>query len=164
MSSTNQSGSAAASERAFRSLVRTLGLLERVMQPYFAQFGISGAQWGVLRTLFRAEQAGETGLRLVDLGERLLIRPPSVTGVIDRLERTGLVARAASATDLRAKHVALTAKGRHLVDKVLLGHQAQYDRVMGVLSEAELRRLHQTLTRLDEHFQTLANGDAAASA
>jgi DNA-binding MarR family transcriptional regulator len=60
--------------------------------------------------------------------------------------------------------VALTAKGRQLVDKVLVGHQAQYDRVMGVLSEAELRQLHQTLTRLDEHFQTLAKGDAAASA
>ena len=153
-----------ASEQAFRSLVRTLGLLERVMQPYFARFGVSGSQWGVLRTLARAEQAGETALRLVDLGERLLIRPPSVTGAIDRLERLGLVARANSPTDLRAKHVALTPQGRRLVEQVLAGHQAQYDRVKGVLSEAELRQLHRTLDRLGEHFQTLANGDAAATA
>ena len=50
-------------ERAFRQLIRTFGLIERVMQPYFAQFGISGAQWGVLRNLHRAEVEGLRGLR-----------------------------------------------------------------------------------------------------
>src|SRR5438045_9539495 len=81
-------------EGAFRELIRTYGLVERVMQPYFAGFGISGSQWGVLRNLHRAEQAGQTGLRVTALSERLLIRPPSVTGVVDRLQRAGLVARA----------------------------------------------------------------------
>src|SRR5262249_3520570 len=90
-------------ESAFRGLIRTWGLLERVMQSYFAQFGISGSQWGVLRNLHRAEQEGLPGLRLTDLGDRLLIRPPSVTGAIDRLERAGLVVRDGSPTDLRAK-------------------------------------------------------------
>src|ERR1700732_2583992 len=94
-------------ESAFRALIHTLGLVERVMQPYFASFGISASQWGVLRTLHRAEQEGLPGLRLTDLGERLLIRPPSVTGVVDRLERAGLVERAGSPFDMRAKQVAL---------------------------------------------------------
>src|SRR5438552_2577532 len=83
-------------EGAFRELIRTLGLMERVMQPYFAQFGISGSQWGVLRALDRASEDGLPGLRLTDLSQRLLIRPPSVTGVVDRLERAGLVVRGGS--------------------------------------------------------------------
>src|SRR5437667_12034051 len=99
-------------EGTFRELLRVLGLLERVMQPYFAQFGISGSHWGVLRNLHRAEQEGLQGLRLTDLSERLLIRPPSVTGVIDRLERAGLVIRAESAIDLRATTVTLSSAGR----------------------------------------------------
>ncbi len=41
-------------ERAFRQLIRNYGLVERIMQPYFARFGVSGAQWGVLRNLHRA--------------------------------------------------------------------------------------------------------------
>src|SRR5438128_12598495 len=90
-------------ERAFRQLIRTFGLLERVMQPYFARFGISGAQWGVLRNLHRAEQEGIPALRLTDLSERLLVRPPSVAGVVERVEISGLVARLESETDLRAK-------------------------------------------------------------
>ena len=31
-------------ERALRELVRTIGLLERVMHPHFARFGISSSQ------------------------------------------------------------------------------------------------------------------------
>src|SRR5581483_1355777 len=95
-------------ENAFRELIRVRGLLERVQQAYYAQFGLSGSQWGVLRTLHRAEQEGRDGLRLTDLSEQLLIRPPSVTGVVDRLERAALVRREESPTDLRAKRVALT--------------------------------------------------------
>src|SRR4051794_27085835 len=95
-----------------RALVRTFGLLERVMQPYFAQFGITGSQWGILRTLTRAEHDGQAGLRPTDLSARLLVRPPSVTGALDRMERAGLVARDASTSDLRAKKVRLTTLGR----------------------------------------------------
>src|SRR5438132_3538318 len=101
-----------AAERSFRQLIRTYGLVERIMQPYFARFGISGAQWGVLRNLHRAEQEGLSGLRLTDLSQRMLIRPPSVTGIADRLEKVGLIVRRASETDGRAKQAALTAKGR----------------------------------------------------
>src|SRR4029077_12754388 len=106
----------------FRELIRILGLLERQMQPYFARFGISGAQWGVLRNLHRAELEGLGGLRLTDLSERLLVRPPSVTGVVDRLERTGLVQRDSVSTDLRVKQVRLTSQGRAVVERVLEVH------------------------------------------
>src|SRR5271157_2723712 len=95
-------------ENAFRELIRTFGLAERVMHPYFARFGISASQWGLLRNLHRAEQEGQPGLRLTELSNRLLVRPPSVTGVVDRLERAGLVVRHESAADLRAKQVGLT--------------------------------------------------------
>ncbi len=143
-------------EGAFRTLIRTLGTLERVMQPYFARFGISGAQWGVLRNLHRAEAEGLPGLRLTDLSERLLIRPPSVTGVVDRLERAGLVARRSSRTDLRAKLVRLTPDGRRLLERVLVGHGAQVQAVMGVLSPREQAELERLLTKLGKHLEGLS--------
>src|SRR5947209_4444828 len=122
-------------ESALRELIRIFGLLERIMHPYFARFGISGAQWGVLRTLYRSAQAGEPALRLTDLSQRLLVRPPSVTGIVDRLERSGLVRRKAVADDLRAKQVALTDEGRQLVERVLLVHGDQIARLMAGLTE-----------------------------
>src|SRR5436853_4320989 len=117
-------------ENALREMIRVFGLVEKVMQPYFARFGISGAQWGVMRNLHRAEQDGLPGLRLTDLSERLLIRPPSVTGVVDRLERAGLVNRGGSTIDLRAKLVSLSSAGRELMERVLQGHGQQIARVM----------------------------------
>jgi DNA-binding MarR family transcriptional regulator len=147
-----------AAERSFRQLIRSYGLVERTMQPYFARFGISGAQWGVLRNLHRAEQDGQPGLRLTDLSQRMLIRPPSVTGIADRLEKVGLIVRRASETDGRSKHVALTEKGRHLVERVLDVHHAQLARVMGGLSVEEQEQLDALLMRVNEHLAVLAEG------
>jgi DNA-binding MarR family transcriptional regulator len=143
-------------DNALRELVRTFGLLERVMQPYFARFGITGAQWGVLRNLHRSEQEGLSGLRQTDLGERLLVRPPSITGVVDRLERAGLVTRDSLATDLRAKHVALTPGGRQVVERILRAHQAHVDRLMGGLEQDEQAELLQLLRKLAGHLESLA--------
>jgi DNA-binding MarR family transcriptional regulator len=142
-------------EAVFRELLRTLGLLERVMQPYFARFGISGSQWGVLRNLHRAAQEGQPGLRLTDLSERLLLRPPSVSGVVDRLERAGLVIRLGSPTDLRAKQVALTAEGRQLVEQVLAVHGKQIHTVLAGLSPREQGELYHLLQQLGQHLDGL---------
>jgi|SRR6516164_2773857 DNA-binding MarR family transcriptional regulator len=161
----NRSSSAAngrPAEKPFRALLRTIGLFERIMQSYFARFGISGAQWGVLINLHRADQEGLPGLRLTDLSERLLIRPPSVTGVVDRLQRAGLVVKDESPTDLRAKQVMLTAKGRHLVDRILAVHGNQMDMVLGGLSNLEQEELHRILGRLETHLGKLLESEAIA--
>jgi len=151
-------------ETAVRELIRTLGLLERVMQPYFARHGISGSQWGLLRALHRAEAEGLNGLRQTDLSERLLIRPPSVTGALDRLERAGLVERGGSATDMRAKQVTLSPKGRQLVERVLTGHQAQIEAVMGGLKKNEQADLHRLLIQLRKHLEQFLAHNMSANA
>lgn len=151
----NAPGRPKPAEGAFRQLIRTIGLLERAMQPCFARFGITGGQWGVLRNLYRAEGEGLPSLRLTDLSERLLIRPPSVTGVVDRLERARLVARVDSPTDLRVKRITLTPRGRQLVDRMLEVHADHVETVMDVLSPAKQRTLQDMLRRLEEHLDGL---------
>jgi DNA-binding MarR family transcriptional regulator len=141
--------------RAFREFLRVFGLVERAMHPYFARFGISGSQWGVLRNLHRAEKDGATGLRVSVLSERLLIRPASVTGVVDRLERAGLVAREADPTDHRAKFVCLSRAGRELVERVLTGHQRQIESIFGGLKLEEQVRLRGLLSRLSRHLEDM---------
>jgi DNA-binding MarR family transcriptional regulator len=132
------------------------------MQPGFARFGITGAQWAVLRHLHRAELEGQRALRLTDLSERLLIRPPSVTGVVERLEQTRLVARDESATDQRVKQITLTARGRQLVERVLPVHAARIEAVMAALTSVEQGQLQRLLHRLQDHLDgLLADGGPA---
>ena len=144
-------------EPAFRALVRTFGLLKRVMEPYFARFGISGSQWGVLRTLHRSAEDGSPELRLTDLGDRLIVRPASVTAVVDRLVRMGLVERRASDSDQRVKNVSLTAAGRQLVLRVLQHHPRQIADVLGGLGEDEQSELRRLLEKLEPHLAQLAD-------
>jgi DNA-binding MarR family transcriptional regulator len=89
---------------------------------------------------------------LIDLGERLLVRPPSVTGIVDRLEKFGLVVRTGVPTDMRAKHVALTTKGRELVERVLEQHTQRIDALMGCLTTAEQTELFRILSKLGQHL------------
>ncbi len=89
-----------------------------------------------------------TGLRLRDLGERLLVKPPSVTTLVERLVRAGLVERTTAESDQRAKLVALTARGRKLVQRVLQHHPAQMRAMLAGLSEAEQEQLRRLMEQL----------------
>lgn len=147
------------SGNAFRALIRSFGQIRRVMEPYFANFGISASQWGVLRALHRSEEEGLRTLRLADLGERLLVRPPSVTGALDRLQRMGLIQRRASTTDRRVKYVKLAPAGRRLVRRVLARHDDQIQKVLEGLNVEEQEQLRLLLDRLGTHLYAMARQD-----
>lgn len=128
------------------------------MQSYFEPFGISGSQWSVLRVLYHAEADDESALRLTDLGDRLLVRPPSVTGVANRLQRLGLVRMTVATDDLRAKYIRLTNKGRALAGRVSAGLPAQTATLFDGISKPEKVQLHQLLDRVILRMETLAEG------
>ena len=149
-------------EHAHRALLKTFGSLKKAMEPYFARFGISRPQWAVLIVLHRSEQEGVAGMRLRDLGERLFIQPPSVTGVVDRLEREGLVARSKSEDDLRVRRVRLTDEGRAVIERVLAVHAGEVQALMGGLTVRQQATLARLLDQLDAHLKAF-NADAGGA-
>ncbi len=148
-------------EAAFQAFLRSLGLTRQIMEPYFARFGISGPQWGVLRVLHRAELNQEGALRLKDIGERLFIQPPSVTGVIDRMERGGLLKRTDSKADLRVRRVALTPAGRRLLESVLQEHPKRIQSLFGGFSPDDLNSFLELLRKWEAHLSKLTQGQPA---
>jgi DNA-binding MarR family transcriptional regulator len=110
--------------------------------------------------LGRAEQEGTAGLRPVDLCRSLLVRPPSITGLSDRLRRLGYVAISSSSTDGRGKEIRLTLLGRKLVERIWKGHSAQIAAMMSGLDEESQQQLYGLLRKLAEHLETMAEGDS----
>ena len=149
--------SSSSTGEVFRALLRTLGLLKRVMEPHFTTVGISGAQWAILRTLHDVEAAGEPNVRLSELGNRLLVRPPSVTGIVRRLQRMGLIHVTTSLADQRAKTVALTDMGRGLVESFGAEHEARIEDVFSGLDSAQRDQLLGLLCQLGGHVEHLAD-------
>jgi DNA-binding MarR family transcriptional regulator len=79
-----------------------------------------------------------------DLAERLLLRHHSAVGLVDRLERSGVVRRARSATDHRSAHVFLTPKGSRILHKLSLHHREELKSAIPALLENLTLILHGT--------------------
>ena len=100
-----------------------------------------------LNALLVIRSAGEDGLLMGEIGRRLIVTKSNVTGLVDRLERDGLVRRAKH-TDRRAIAVKLTAEGAALVESVAPRHaRALSDLALG-LSASEKRTLVRLLTKM----------------
>lgn len=93
-----------------------------------APYGVTPVQYALLRVLWeRDDRSGAA------IGERLQLDSATITGVLDRLERAGLVARRADPRDRRVNRIVLTARGR--------AAQAGLDREMDALNAAWFGRL-----------------------
>jgi DNA-binding MarR family transcriptional regulator len=147
-----------ASQAAYGQALRLFGLIQRAMRPYFQQFGLSQSQWAVLRTLYRAKDEGRTNgsLRMGEIGHRLLVQPPSVTTVVRRLVKAGLVCQSAAPNDRRGFELRLTAEGEDLARRVMAMYPEQIRQVMGGLNDDELPRFCEYAERLNTHLAALA--------
>lgn len=104
---------------------------------------LTGAQLNVLLLL----QAEPDGLPLGELGRRLVVTKPNVTGLIDRLEQKSLVERTESA-DRRITLARITLAGRRLAEAIVPRHATLLGRLVSGLTAAEKQTLSALLTRL----------------
>lgn len=106
-------------------------------------FDITLAQFDVLSEL---EHAGEPQT-MSELSRRLLVSGGHVTGVVDRLERDGHVARQPLESDRRVQLVALTERGKRTFLTVAERHEAWLEELLADMPLEEIRTLNQLLAR-----------------
>lgn len=81
----------------------------RLTKDQAAKVGLTGPQLTVVKIL---DELGD--LSLSELSDRIRAQNSTVTGIVDRMEREGLVDRKRSAEDRRVVHIQLTDKGQKL--------------------------------------------------
>jgi DNA-binding MarR family transcriptional regulator len=89
-------------------------LAARFTEDELAAHGLSIAMWRVLAVL-----SSNGGQRQIDLAELTSIDVSTLSRLVTRLVRMGLVTRSRSRTNSREVIVALTAKGRALVNRLI---------------------------------------------
>jgi len=95
-------------------LYRTLDAVMPRFRSIFNEFDITEQQWRVLRVLWEVD-----ALPLSELAGLTLLPAPSLVGVVDRLERAGLVSRRRSDKDRRVVFVAATRKASDIEPEVM---------------------------------------------
>jgi len=102
----------------------------------------------------------EPGIDQNGLCERLGIDRNSTSLLVNRLEKTGLVARRVNGDDRRARLLRLTPGGKRLHDRMRPKTFAGWQRMLSVLKPAEREQLLDLLVRLIEGNRSLARPGA----
>jgi len=122
------------------------GVLERVMRRY----GLTGASFNVLMIL----EGAKGPLCPWEIGERLLVTRGTVTGLLDTLEKRGLITRFPHPGDRRMLQIELTPKAMELLREVWREHFPTEASMMAGLSAREKEALIKLLGKLQAHLQT----------
>jgi DNA-binding MarR family transcriptional regulator len=115
-----------------------------------------------LRTL--ALIAFAEGLTAQDLAAHLGVSAATVSGLLGRLERRGLVRRQPSAKDHRAKEVRLSDEGTALLQRLDMAGTDLWADVAGELTEDEVRQLINLTGRIIDIVRRRAGGPARREA
>ena len=81
----------------------------QTVKQRLAPYGVTPVQYALLKVLW--EKDNQSG---AELGERLQLDSATITGVLDRLEHSGLIERQSHVSDRRINRIVLTERGREL--------------------------------------------------
>ena len=137
---------------ALIQLLLTAETLWNASRIFFGRWNLSPSQFNVLNLLHN-ENPGATQS---ELSRQLIMHRSNVTGLIDRLEKRGLVQRADCATDRRAYRVALTPAGEKLVREILPRYYAAAEQIWGALPIRRTNQLVAELTQLSINTEKIS--------
>lgn len=116
----------------------------RVRKALSAQFKTTLPRFDLMAQLERAPQ----GLQMGELSRRMLVTGGNITGIVDQLERAGLIVRTEDPGDRRVYLVKLTKEGRRQFAHMATEHESWIVQLLAGIPKREQRALNETLSRL----------------
>lgn len=104
---------------------------------------VKPAYLGVLISLWR-----DDGPKVVDLGRSAGLEPSTMTGLLDRMERDGLVFRSADPNDRRVQRIFLTEAGREVRDPIRRVVEKTLEKVFDGISDDDISKTVHFLRRV----------------
>lgn len=130
-------------KEAMLNIARTSDRFQNRLGKLFREFGLTSSQHNVLRIL-RGEGRP---MRCDEIRRRMIQVVPAMTGLLDRLEKDGLVTRTRCEKDGRVIYVDLTTKARNVLHKIDGPLTDLYHECLGHLSRADLKQLSALLEK-----------------
>jgi DNA-binding MarR family transcriptional regulator len=131
--------------RLWLRLLTCTQLIEREVRARLRErFDTTLPRFDLMSQLWRYPQ----GLKMNALSRHLMVTGGNVTGIVDPLERDGLVERAPEPADRRAYRVRLTRAGRKAFAEMAVAHEAWIVELLAGLSQREHASLYRLLGRL----------------
>ena len=123
--------------------------LDDIMPQYrslFQAHGITDQQWRVMRALWEQEH-----LTSKQISQITLIPAPSLVGILDRLEKKGLLGRLRSVEDRRLVFIRPTKAGRELQEIMLPKIEQIHNFLIERVTNKEWKEMKRILDKLSGH-------------
>jgi DNA-binding MarR family transcriptional regulator len=128
-------------------LARVNTRIGRLDASVLSEYGLTPVQFNVLEILVHDE-----GISQQDLADRLLVTKGNICGLINRMEKAGLVERQPNPTDRRSYSLYPTADGIDAYHRAAPALEAAITKKLKSLSEMEQEQLLNLLKRLENAF------------
>jgi DNA-binding MarR family transcriptional regulator len=133
------------------NIIVTASLVFDEAHRLLSRYGLTESQLNVLMML--KFQSDDGRLNQTELGRMVLVKRSGLTGLIDRMETSGLVRRLSAPGDRRINLVEMTGKGRELLEKVQQPYFERIDEITCVLPENNQKNLCGLLATLREQLR-----------
>ncbi len=134
------------------TLLQTREAVMKKFIPSLKEHGLTPQQWRVIRALEH-----ETGLDISTLAERCHLLMPSISRIINHLDKEQLIERQVVDTDQRRSKIFLTIAGKNLFAKVA---PKSVERYVAIEEKYGVRKLELLYELLDDLIKTLEEKDS----
>lgn len=137
--------------KLFIVLSRAYKAINESSSKLFQAHGLNPTEFGVLELLYHK---GKQPLQKI--GGKILLASGSITYVVDKLEKKGLISRIASPEDRRVTYAVITDEGHQFMSEIFPEHEKNLHELMTALSDEEQKQAIELLKKLGLSIKDLS--------
>src|SRR5690625_832355 len=136
--------------KAFVVLTRSLESVKSRIEEDIKQLVLNPTEFAVLELIY---SKGKQPIQKI--GEKVLIASSSITYVVDKLEKKGLLERKPCPNDRRITYAAITTAGNKLMDELFPKHKRAITDIFAGLNNEEKKVMIEQLKKLGYHAEKM---------
>ncbi|WP_141771826.1 MarR family transcriptional regulator [Rossellomorea aquimaris] len=137
--------------KLFIVLSRAFKALNEEINKNIQENGLNPTEFAVLELLYHK---GDQPLQ--QIGGKILLASGSITYVVDKLEKKGLLKRVACPKDRRVTYAQITDAGQSLIDTIFPNHEMRIHELMSALTSEEKSEVIELVKKLGLSIKNLS--------
>jgi len=119
--------------------------------------GFNPSEFRVLAAIQQGANEKHNEMKVSEISQQLKVTPPTVTQIINILDKDGLIERTIDTDDRRAVKIKLTSTGVHAVEQARKAFEETFLGLIDYLGEKESEQLADLLFKVHEYFNEISS-------
>ncbi|AWI06364.1 MarR family winged helix-turn-helix transcriptional regulator [Clostridium drakei] len=135
--------------RLLEVISKTSNMVQKVLNKFYKELMLSETQFSALYLIYLA---GNDGIMLSTLGEKMNVTRANITTLVDRMVARGLIERIINENDRRSIKAVVTDNGKEIFNSILPKYEEFTSVLLNFLTENEKKRFNELLLKIQEEL------------